>query len=446
MAKNVYEQREERNAEMNAVWFREMQKKPYEWKIDHAKKVAESYFKKITEEYGAGVYLSVGGLDSQTLHYFFEAIGLPVTCISCSSLEDRSNQASHQRIKAEMEEKYPLIQWYYDRGALPPDEVEQIDHQTEEYKSEKAITDACLPPPRFIALKPLMSKKDVLQRFGWPILSKETAQKIDNLQHPTNKNATVRHAIITGETGAYGGYQKNSRMKMSRKWLEIFGGADAEGAALGYAAAPFSVSDKCCYYLKEKPCSDWAKANNAYPYTGLMASEGGRRQKSLQANLCNYYGKGTTRSAPFAIFSRQDLLQLAIDLKVPVPETYGEILCRPDGTLCTTKAQRTGCSMCGFGIHLETRPNRFDRLKAENQIEWEFWMKKVCIDENGEQYGWGRVLDYCGIHWTPESLDDDIRTQEKKARIKERAEQRKAARAEAPQQLTFEELNSNKEC
>ena len=78
-----------------------------------------------------------------------------------------------------------------------------------------------------------------------------------------------------------------------------------------------------------------------------MASEGGRREKSLMLNGCNYFGKSTIRSAPFAIFTRQDLLQLALDLNVPVPTIYGEIKRDFDGKLCTTKAQRTGCSMSG---------------------------------------------------------------------------------------------------
>ncbi len=67
---------------------------------------------------------------------------------------------------------------------------------------------------------------------------------------------------------------------------------------------------------------------------------------------CNYFGKGVIRSAPFAPFLRQDLLQLALDLEVPVPEIYGRIERAADGTLYTTGAQRTGCSMCGFGIHM----------------------------------------------------------------------------------------------
>lgn len=171
-------------------------------------------------------------------------------------------------------------------------------------------------------------------------MSKEIAGKIAMLQHPTPNNATVRHAIITGETGEYGGYRQGTRMKMSQKWLELFGGAENENEGTNYRIAPFLVSDKCCHYLKEKPCDDYAKETGRKPYVGLMASEGGRRQKALMIHGCNYYGKSTTRSAPFAIFSRHDLLQLALDLDVPVPEIYGEIVRDPDGTLRTTGAPK----------------------------------------------------------------------------------------------------------
>lgn len=86
-------------------------------------------------------------------------------------------------------------------------------------------------------------------------------------------------------------------------------------------------------------------------------------------------------------------------LETIVPSIYGEIARNDDGALRTTKAQRTGCSMCGFGIHLEKRPHRFDRLREDNPKEWDMWMNHVCHDDNGEWYGWGRVLDYIGVGW-----------------------------------------------
>lgn len=118
---------------------------------------------------------------------------------------------------------------------------------------------------------------------------------------------------------------------------------------VGIDVPAISVSNKCCYYLKEKPCDDWAREHNSWPFLGMMASEGGQREEALVDHGCNYYGKTVMRSAPFAPFLRQDILQLALDLNVPVPEIYGTIEKKTDGTLYTTKAQRTGCSMCGFG-------------------------------------------------------------------------------------------------
>ena len=56
--------------------------------------------------------------------------------------------------------------------------------------------------------------------------------------------------------------------------------------------------------------------------------------------------------------------------------------------------------MCGFGVHLEKRPHRFDQLRERNEKEWEFWMYRCCTDpETGERFGWGRVLDYIGVEW-----------------------------------------------
>ncbi|OYO41419.1 hypothetical protein CG709_21255, partial [Lachnotalea glycerini] len=100
------------------------------------------------------------------------------------------------------------------------------------------------------------------------------------------------------------------------------------------------------------------------------------------------------------------LLQLTLDLNVPVPEIYGTIERKEDGTLYTTKAQRTGCSMCGFGIHLEKRPHRFDQLRERNPKEWHYWMYECCEDKQGNKYGWGKVLDYIGVRW--ENRPEDI--------------------------------------
>lgn len=351
--KTVKQIMDESGADENIKLFKMRQKWPYERKIAHAKKMAQEFYERSTA-IGYNTHVSVGGLDSITLHYFLESINICVPCVSSSSLEQKGVQKVHKIIQNEMEQEY--ADWYERHGALPQERIDCIQDDVLR-KKEQSMHDAVPPKPEMIFLKPLKSKVNVIKEFGWPVLSKEIAGKISLLQRPSDQNKTVRHAIITGETGEYGGYQKDSRMKLSKVWLEKFGGADDEGAAMGYQKAPFLVSDRCCYYLKEKPCDDWAKEHCSVPYLGLMASEGGRREKSLMMHGCNYFGKSTIRSAPFAIFDRQDILQLAIDLNVPVPEEYGSIVRESDGTLRTTLAQRTGCTMCGFGIHMENRPN-----------------------------------------------------------------------------------------
>lgn len=330
--------------------FTAMQNLPYEVKLRRAEQRAFE-FRNEMDKRGLNCHVSVGGLDSITLLIWLRSIGIDVPGVSVSKVEDKSIQEVHKQLGV-------------------------------------------------ITINSYKSKVDVLNEVGFPVISKKIAGRIDLLQHPTEKNKTVRHAIITGECGAQGHFAKNSRMQLPQRWLELFGGTENEKYKTAYQIAPFLVSNKCCYYLKEKPCDDWAKKNKSFPYLGLMASEGGQREDALIEHGCNYYGKTVMRSAPFAPFLRQDILQLALDLKVPVPEIYGTIESKADGTLYTTGAQRTGCSMCGFGIHMEERPHRFDRLKEANFMEWEFWMYRCCTDKvTGEKYGWGKVLDYIGVEW-----------------------------------------------
>ena len=331
------------------------QRVPYAIKV----KMSEQRIRDFIEECdirGYNYHVSVGGLDSIVLAHLIERMGYDVPRVSASSLEDKSIQEVHKEM-------------------------------------------GC------IVVKPLKSKVNILQEEGFPVLSKKIANKIDTLANPTEKNKTVRHAIITGECGAQGHFATDSKMRLPMTYLKLFGGLDAEGEALGYQKPNFKVSHKCCYYLKEAPCDNWAKEHNSVPFLGLMASEGGQRADALEENGCNYFGKTTARSCPFAFYYHSDVIHLAVELGVHIPEIYGEVRTSKepnefgDYEYYTTGEQRTGCSMCGFGIQLESRPHRFDRLWERSPKEWDFWMNHCCKHEDGTEYGWGEVLDYIGIPW-----------------------------------------------
>lgn len=326
-----------------------LQSLPYEVKVGKAKQRIREFIYGC-DQLGFNTHVSVGGLDSITLLCLIRSMNIDIPAVSVSVLEDKSIIRVHKQLGITM-------------------------------------------------LKPLKTKHEILQEEGFPVISKKIATKIMALQDPTESNATIRHAIITGECGEKGHYATNSAMQLPKRWLELFGGYENENEGTNYKVPPFKVSSKCCEIMKERPCDIWAKENNSKPFLGLMASEGGRRQEALEEHGCNYFGKTTIRSAPFAPFLRNDLLQLALDLEVPIPEIYGRIERDPNGNLRTTGAQRTGCEMCGFGIHMEKRPHRFDKLYDRNPKAWDYWMNKCCTDENGNKYGWGLVLDYIGIGW-----------------------------------------------
>ena len=324
---------------------------PYGAKVNMAKRRIREWADFCWEN-GKNYAVSVGGLDSITLLALArETLRENVPGISVSILEDRSIQQVHKEM-----------------GVIP--------------------------------VKPLKSKVQILQEYGFPVVSKQAAAKIARLQVPDDPSPIIR-AYMTGDEGAWGGYKHNEKFKLPDTWVELFGGLYADMRPdLKCKIAPFKVSDQCCYWLKELPVQLYQEEHSIWPFLGLMQSEGRRRQYSLRAHGCNYVGESTARSCPFNYFYRQDLLQLALDLKVHVPEIYGEIVREPDGTLRTTKAQRTGCSMCGFGIHLDGRPHHFDLLREQNPKEWEFWMYRCCTDpKTGEKYGWGRVLDWIGVGW-----------------------------------------------
>lgn len=358
--KTAREQLESKNCYERAKMLEYWQEQSYEHKVAHAKKLIYDFYNH--PEINGKCCISVGGLDSITLTLLIRSMGYDaetIPAVSVSALEDKSIQRVHKALGV-------------------------------------------------ITLKSCKSKKQVIEEYGYPIISKEMANRIRILQHPSEKNATIRHAMITGETGHFGGYKKDSRMKLADKWLKLFGGADPEGAALGYKAAPFAVSDQCCYWLKEKPMQDYQKETGRFPFLGLMASEGGRRAFALKHWGCNYVSPTVKRSAPFASFMREDVLNLALDMDVWYQKHWSEINPDPDqkvetiipeiygnieltgGVLETTKAKRTGCSMCAFGVQLEKRPNRFDRLYESNRKEWEYYMYKM---------GFGKVLTYIGVGW-----------------------------------------------
>lgn len=259
---------EEKEARLNhnRIWLNQ----PYELKVRKAEIMVKDW-QDTCWQFGKDYAVSVGGLDSITLLTFVRKIlGDDVKGISVSSLEDKSIQAVHKEMGV-------------------------------------------------IRIHPIKSKVQVLKEYGYPIISKQLSAKISRLQTPGDDSPIIK-AYMTGDEGAWGKYKHNEKFKLPDTYVKLFGGLYQEFRPdIECKIAPFKVSDQCCWWLKELPSIQYQQENNIWPFLGLMQSEGGRRAYSLRQHGCNYVGKDTARSCPFNFFSRQDLLRLAVELKVHVP-------------------------------------------------------------------------------------------------------------------------------
>lgn len=222
-----------------------------------------------------------------------------------------------------------------------------------------------------IKIKPRMNQKEVITQFGYPVISKAVAKKIRTLQNPTPKNSVSRMLYKYG-VDKKGTYSK--MWQLPNKWTKL-------------AKSEFRISDKCCYYLKEEPLHRFQHETGLHAYVGLLASDSDRREKSyLKRGGCNSFTK-SGYSTPLGFWTRQDVLRYTLENNIQISKAYGEIIA-VNGQLQTTKANRTGCEICAFGIHLESEPNRFQRMKLDKPKLWDFAIN---------QMGYGKLLDFLSV-------------------------------------------------
>lgn len=220
-------------------------------------------------------------------------------------------------------------------------------------------------------LRPELSFREVLKKYGYPLISKETAGKIRKLRHGDLSERYRNYLLHGDERGSFG--------KLPEKWKFLID-------------APFDTSEKCCYVLKEEPLVKYGKKTGRVPYIGITQDEGFRRQREYNRTGCNVYDSKQPKSQPLGFWTRQDILRYCLENDLPVCSVYGKIFCK-DGQYDNTGVRRTGCVYCCMGCHLEEHPNRFERLKEDDPELYQYCMRP--LHENG--LGFDYVLNYCNI-------------------------------------------------
>ncbi len=204
-------------------------------------------------------------------------------------------------------------------------------------------------------IRPGMSFRKVLREYGYPVVSKEQAYYI--YQYRTTKSEKLRIYRWLGDG--------KGRFKISEKWKFL-------------VDAPFKISNKCCDIMKKNPFREYEQKTSRKPLLGVMASDGKQRQGQWLRNGCNAFDLNRPRSNPLSFWLEEDIWEYLHRFNVPYSKIYD------------MGYARTGCMFCMFGVHLEQRPNRFERMKKTHPKLWNYCIYKLGI---------GEVLDYIGVEY-----------------------------------------------
>jgi 3'-phosphoadenosine 5'-phosphosulfate sulfotransferase (PAPS reductase)/FAD synthetase len=216
--------------------------------------------------------------------------------------------------------------------------------------------------PNVVVIRPEMSYREVIEKHGYPVVSKKTSKGLRVLQNPTPKNAAVRHMYLTGEKrdGTLSPF-----FKVAKKWQYL-------------VDAPFKISEKCCDVMKKNPAIEYERQTERKPFIGLLADDSRGRGQDYVKYGCNAYNNKRPRSTPLAFWTEQDILRFILQYGVPLASVYGRIEER-DGRLVTTGEDRTGCVWCMFGAQYPGSDglNRFQRLALTHPKIWRGVVEKM---------------------------------------------------------------------
>lgn len=218
-----------------------------------------------------------------------------------------------------------------------------------------------------VTLRPKLSFIEVIEKYGYPVVSKEQAQFID--QYRNHKSEKTKNTRWNGNKYGMG--------KISEKWKFL-------------VTAPFKISDQCCNYMKKNPVKAYEKSTGNHPMIGVMACESSKRTQDYLKVGCNAFSAKRPTSRPLGFWTEQDVLLYLRTYGMPYASIYGDIIEDVSGKLLLTGEQRTGCMFCMFGVHLEKGENRFQRMSITHPKIYDYCIHKL---------GLGKVLDYIKVNY-----------------------------------------------
>lgn len=243
--------------------------------------------------------------------------------------------------------------------------------------------------PDVTILRPEMRFDEVLKTYGYPVASKEVSQIVREAKIGLARGDGSYALRIAKLKGELLDKQGNPSKFNKKKW----------GFLLD---APFDVSEQCCTVMKKNPMKKYEKETGRKAIVGTMATESRIRMQRWERYGCNAFDNKTHQSSnPMSFWTEQDVLEYIRRYNLPYASVYGDIVQTEKG-LETSGCNRTGCTFCMFGCHLDPNPNRFQMLKETHPKQYEYCIGGgEMVDgkwkPNKEGLGLGRVLDYLQV-------------------------------------------------
>jgi len=231
-----------------------------------------------------------------------------------------------------------------------------------------------------IWLRPKMNFRQVIEKYGYPVISKEIAKNVEYTKK-WFKDQTISDYYVKRLTGTLRTSDGRKSMYCCDKWMTLL-------------FAPFNVSNKCCQIMKKAPLHQMGKTSA--PITGMMAEESKNRESMWLMTGCNAFESNPPISKPMAFWTEQDVLNYILQNNIKIADCYGEVVPKDyqytfdNQQYMCSGCDRTGCMFCCFGVQLDKHPNRFERMQQTHPKIYSYCMKSW---ESG-----GLGLDYV-LNW-----------------------------------------------
>lgn len=212
-------------------------------------------------------------------------------------------------------------------------------------------------------LKPSMSFREVIEKYGYPVISKDVADCIEGGRKGQDYRLKRLDGRLKHPNGGTSRYDRSN-------WAFLL-------------KAPYKISGVCCREMKKKPFKQYEKTTKRKPIVGTMTEESQLRTQSWLKTGCNSFEAKRPMSTPISFWYEQDIWNYIRQTKLSYSRIYNK------------GYHRTGCMFCMFGCHLEKEPNRFQLMQKTHPKLHEYCMK----DWEKGGLGLAKVLDYINVSY-----------------------------------------------